>query len=81
MIPAAESLASQLAQLIAEGLIVSFGVTLCFSLALVGAIRASEARNDRRAASLVSWSLLAVVAFAAFSAFVVLGVLVVANKQ
>ena len=78
---AAKTVAEQLLQLAAEGLIVTIGVTLCFSLALVGTVRAGDARRDGRNARLVSWSLLAAICFVAFAGFVVLGIAVVTHKS
>ena len=77
---AAESVGHQLLTLAWQGLGVTIGVTLCFSLGLVGTIRASEARRDGHNAAVVPWTLLAVLAFAAFAAFAVLAVAVVVDK-
>ena len=81
MILLEQSLSSQLLQLAGEGLFVTVGVTLCFSLGLVGAIQAGEARREQRGGALALWSLLAFAGFAAFAAFIVLGIAVVTNKS
>jgi hypothetical protein len=81
MIPLAEdSVAQQLLTLTAEALGVTVGVTLCFSLALVGTIRANDARRDGRTAAALPWTAVALLAFAGFGLFTVLAVLTVVNK-
>jgi hypothetical protein len=81
MIPIADhSVGHQLLTLTLEGLGVTIGVTLAFSLALVGTIRATEARGRRSTAAALSWSAIAVLAYATFLGFAVLGVLVVVDK-
>jgi hypothetical protein len=77
---AADSVAQQLFTLAWQGLSVTIGVTLCFSLALVGTIRASDARRAGHNAAIVPWTVLALVAYAAFIGFAVLAVLVVVDK-
>jgi len=76
----AQSEAAQIGQLIVEGLVVSIGVTLCFSVALVATMRTADARREGQALPLAAWLLLAALGFAAFAGFVVLGVVVVADK-
>jgi hypothetical protein len=77
---AAESVGQQLLTLAWQGLGVTIAVTFCFSFALVGTIRASEARRDGHNAAVVSWTLLAVIAYAAFAAAAVLAIAVVVDK-
>jgi hypothetical protein len=77
---AAESVAHQLLTLAWQGLGVTIGVTLCFSLALVGTIRASEARREGHNVAVLPWTALALVAYAAFALFAVLAVVVVVDK-
>ncbi len=81
MTPLAEnSVAQQLLTLAAEGFLVAVGVSLFFSLALVGTIRATDARRDGRTAAALPWTVLALLAYTGFFAFAVLGVLVVVDK-
>ncbi len=77
---AGHSLGHQLLTLAGEGLGVAVGVSFCFSLALVGTIRATDARREGRRAAVLPWTALALVAYAAFGALAVLGVLVVIDK-
>jgi hypothetical protein len=81
MIPFADhSVAHQLLTLTLQGMGVTIGVTLAFSIALVGTIRATEARGRQSTAAALSWSVMAVLAYATFIGFAVLGVLVVVDK-
>ena len=81
MIPLAEqAVGEQLLQLAAQGLGVAVGVCFCFSLALVGTIRATDARRAGRARAVLPWTVLALTAYAAFGLLAVLGVLVVLDK-
>jgi len=77
---AAQSVAEQIGQLIVEGLLVSIGVTLCFSLGLTAALRLGEARRAGHGVALAGWFVVAAAAFAAFVGFAVLGIVVVLNK-
>lgn len=77
---AAQSVAEQIGQLIVEGLLVSVGVTFCFSLGLTAALRLGEARRAGHGVALAGWFVVAAAAFAAFAAFAVFGVIVVVNK-
>ena len=77
---AADSVGQQLLTLTWQGLGVTIGVTLCFSLALVGTIRASDARREGHNAAVVPWTVLALLAYTAFAGFAVLAVLVVVDK-
>lgn len=77
---AAHNVATQIAQLIAEALIVTVGVTLCFSLGLSGAIRLGEARREGHTAAAAAWGTLTALSFAGFTALVILALLVVTDK-
>ena len=81
MIPLAEqAVGDQLIELAARGLGVAVGVTFCFSLALVGTIRATDARRAGRTGVVLPWTLVALAAYAGFGLLVVLGVLTVVDK-
>lgn len=81
MIPlAAQSVGEQLLQLAAQGLGVAVGVSFCFSLALVGTIRATDARRAGKTGAVLPWTLLALAAYVGFGLLLVLGVLVVVDK-
>ena len=80
LVLAAESVAQQIGQLIVEGLLVSVGVTLCFSLGLMASLRLGEARRAGHGVALAGWFVLAALSFAAFAGFAVFGILVVVNK-
>ena len=60
MILAAQSVSSQLADLVLYATITTCGVSLSFALALVGTVRASESRRGGSVAGAVPWTLLAV---------------------
>ena len=77
---AAESVGQQLLTLAAEGLGFAVGASLCFSLALVGTIRASDARRRGHMTAAVPWTALALLSYATFAALVTLGLLVVVDK-
>lgn len=80
MILAVQSVSSQLADLALYATITALGVSLSFALALVGTVRASEARRAQRMASAVPWSLLALLGYGAFAALAVKGIIVVTQK-
>ena len=77
---ALESLGQDLLTLIWEAAVVGSGVILAFSFALKATIRATEARAESRHAAVVSWSVLALIAYAAFAASAVLAIHVVTKK-
>ena len=77
---ALDSLGTDLLTLIWEAAVVGIGVILAFSFALKATIRASEARSESRHAAVVSWSVLALVAYTAFAASAVLAIHVVTSK-
>ena len=77
---AEQSLGEQLLTLTAQGFGVAVGVSLAFSLALAGTIRATDARRAGHHRAVLPWTILALVAYAAFGVLVVLGVLVVVDK-
>ena len=77
---ALDSLGTDLLTLIWEAAVVGIGVILAFSFALKATIRASEARADSRHAAVVSWSVLALIAYTAFAASAVLAIHVVTSK-
>ena len=77
---ALQSLGTDLLTLIWEAAVVGIGVILAFSFALKATIRATEARTDSRHAAVVSWSIVALVSYAAFAASAVLAIHVVTKK-
>ncbi len=79
MIPLASE-ASQIGQLVLEALVVTIGVSFCFSLGLSGVIRGGEARREGHKLGLVTWATVAIVSFAGFAAFVALALIVVTDK-
>lgn len=82
MIPvlALQSFGRDLVQLIVESAVVALLVIFAFSLALKATIHATEARATGRHAAVVSWSVLAMLGYAAFLASAVLAIYVVTNK-
>ncbi len=80
MILAAQSVSSQLVDLVLYATIATLGVSLSFALALVGTVRASESRRGGSVAGAVPWTLLAVLGYAAFAALAVKGIIVVTQK-
>lgn len=79
-LPLAQSVAEQLLQLTAEGLGVTLGVVLAFSIGLVGVVRSGEARSESRLGAALGWTALAVLGFLTFAAFVALALIVVTKK-
>lgn len=77
---ASHTVITQIGQLVAEALIVTVGVTLCFSLGLSGVIRLGEARRAGHPTAAAAWGALTALAFAGFAALVVLALLVVMDK-
>ena len=56
------------------------GISVLFSLVIVGAARAGDARQAERSLAAAPWFLLAVVCFALFAAGIVLGVLAMVQR-
>lgn len=81
LVAAEDAISKQLLTLGVEGLGVAVSVTMFFSIALVATIRASDARKERGVAAAIPWTVVAVLAYAAFAALVILGVRVVVNKD
>ena len=77
---ALQSLGTDLLTLIWEAAVVGIGVILAFSFALKATIRAHRGARRRRHAAVVSWSVVALVAYAAFAASAVLAIHVVTQK-
>jgi hypothetical protein len=65
---------------IAAALIAGVGVTLIFSLAILGAARFADLSRDGRPASAAAFGALALVALAAASAAVTIGIIVMTRK-
>lgn len=80
MILAADAVLPQLGDLALYATAVALGVSVAFSLALVGTVRASEARRGGSTLAALPWSLLALLGYAAFLALAVKGVAVVTTK-
>lgn len=80
MMAADPSVTSQIADLALYATAVTLGVSLAFALALVGTVRASEARRDGSAATALPWSILAFLGYAAFAALAIKGIIVVTTK-
>lgn len=80
MILAAQSVASQIGDLALYATVVTLGVSMSFALALVGTVRASEARREGGGLIAVPWSVLAILGYGAFIALAVKGIVVVTQK-
>ena len=80
MIVAAEKVLPQLRDLALYATGVALGVSLAFALALVGTVRASEARRSGSSAAALPWSLLALAGYLAFAALAIKGIKVVTTK-
>ena len=65
---------------IAASFIAGVGVTMIFSIAILGASRFADMNRDRRSAAAVAFGLLGVVALLAAGAAVVLGIIVMTRK-
>jgi hypothetical protein len=70
-----------LGKVIAGSLVLGIGVTGAFSLAILGATRAAEARREGASVAAVTFGVLAVVALGACAAAVVLGIVVMTHKS
>ena len=62
-------------------LVSGVGVTLAFSLAIVGAARFADMRRDRRGLEAGGYAVLLAVALAVVAAAVVIGIVVMAKKS
>ena len=80
MITAADAVLPQLRDLALYATVVALGVSFSFAIALVGTVRASDARRAGNTAAALPWSLLALIGYAAFAVLAVKGVLVVTTK-
>jgi hypothetical protein len=69
-----------LLETVAAAFVAGVGVTLIFSLAILGAARSAELSRDRRPAAAASFGALAVVALAAAAATVTIGIIVMTQK-
>ena len=65
---------------VAAAFVAGVGVTLIFSLAILGATRFAEMNRDGRPVAAVSFGALAIVALAAATAAVTFGIIVMAKK-
>jgi hypothetical protein len=65
---------------VAAAFVAGVGVTLIFSLAILGATRFAELNRDGRTAAAASFGALAVVALAAAAAAVTIGIIVMTKK-
>lgn len=65
---------------IVAAIVAGVGITLAFSLALLGYVRASDAHGERRGGITVAWALVAAVGLAACIAGIVLGLIVMTDK-
>lgn len=71
---------SKLGQVILYSLLAGIGITLCFSLAILGATRFAESRRAAAAAPAALYALLAILGLVATLAAVVIGIVVMASK-
>jgi hypothetical protein len=69
-----------LLETVAASLIAGVGITIVFSLAILGAARWAEARRDGRTLAASAAGTLAVIALAASLSAVVVGILVMTSK-
>jgi hypothetical protein len=65
---------------VAAAFVAGVGVTLIFSLAILGATRFAELNRDGRPAAAASFGALAIVALAAAAAAVTIGIIVMTKK-
>jgi uncharacterized membrane protein YhaH (DUF805 family) len=72
---------STLLKLVGAAFAAGVGVTVAFSLVILGTTRSLELRRDGSAAGAGAWAVLAVVAFAAFAGTVVYGIHVMTTKS
>jgi hypothetical protein len=69
-----------LAKVVVASLIIGIGVTLAFSLAILGATRFAELRSAERVVEAGAYAALATIGFAVCAAAVVLGIVVMTSK-
>lgn len=72
--------ADQLLEVVWVSLVAGVGVTIAFSLVILGGARSDEARRTGRAGAATVYAALAALAFAAFAAAVVIGVIIMLRK-
>jgi hypothetical protein len=72
--------AGALAKMLYTSLLACIGVAVIFSVAVLGAIRASELRRDHRNGAAAAYGTLAAVGVIAVAAVIVYGLTLVANK-
>jgi hypothetical protein len=65
---------------IAASFVAGVGVTLIFSIAILGASRFADLNRDRRPTAAIAFGLLGLVALAAAGAAVVVGIIVMTRK-
>jgi hypothetical protein len=70
-----------LLQTVWTGLAAGLGMTVCFSLVIVGAVRAQEARGSGALGTTLLYGLLGVVALLLFATLIVLGIVAIASKD
>jgi hypothetical protein len=81
MTAAAAIASNALLKMLYSSLIAGIGISLVFSVAIYGAVRASELRRDHRPNAAIAFGALAACALAASGAIVVYGVYLVAHKS
>ena len=70
-----------LGKVVVASLISGIGITLCFSLAIVGATRFAERRRDGRGGGAAAYGVLGAAGLAATVAAVVIGIVVMTQKS
>ena len=70
-----------LAQSVGAALVAGVGVTLVFAIALFGATRAADSGRDGRAGTAAAYLVLAAVGALAFTAMIVIGIIVMTQKS
>jgi cation transporter-like permease len=71
----------KLGQVVLYSLVAGIGVTICFSLAVVGATRFAEMRRNDQGAGAFGYALLATVGLAATLAAAVIAIVVMTQKS
>lgn len=81
-VPLADSVVDwgQLLEVVEAGLIAGVGISVVFSLVILGTVRAAEAQQQSRTGALIGYGLLALVAVAACLAAVAFGVSTMLSK-
>jgi hypothetical protein len=69
-----------LAKVIAASLVAGIGVTAAFALGILGATRFADMRKEERAVEAAAYGAMALAAFAACVAAVVVGIVIMASK-